>query len=52
MEGMITKAVQKSAASVSAQNASQTVNTMLNAMLDREGFRKRFNDLQIGRAHV
>lgn len=45
MEGMITKAVQKSAASVSAQNASQTVNTMLNAMLDREGFRKRFNDL-------
>lgn len=45
MEGTITKAVQKSAAPVSAQNASQTVNTMLNAMLDREGFRKRFNDL-------
>lgn len=45
MEGTIAKAAQKAAAPAPAQKASQSINAMMNAMLDRDGFRKRFNDL-------
>lgn len=45
MEGTIAKAAQKAAAPAPAQKASQSINAMMNAMLDRDGVRKRFNDL-------
>lgn len=44
MESAIQKAVQKKNEDIS-QKASQSVSAMLNAVLDRDGFRKRFNDL-------
>lgn len=43
MENAIQKAVQKN--TEMSQQASQSVSAMLNTVLDREGFRKRFNDL-------
>lgn len=43
MENAIQKATQRK--TEMSKQASQSVSTMLNAILDREGFRKRFNEL-------
>lgn len=43
MENAIQKATQQKAEM--SKQASQSVSTMLNTVLDRDGFRKRFNDL-------
>lgn len=43
MENAIQKATQRK--TEMSKQASQSVSTMLNAVLDREGFRKRFNEL-------
>lgn len=44
MENTIANAVQNSR-DISNKQASQSVNKMLNSVIDREGFRKRFDDL-------
>lgn len=44
MENTIQKAARREPAPREKQ-ASNSINTMLNSLLDREGFRKRFNDL-------
>ena len=44
-KGAITKAREKSAAVAPANKAARSVSTMLNTLLDSEGYRKRFEEL-------